>query len=228
MSIPKINFESKETILKSFDEIAKKIGKEIQLQINDVSYRLVDFEFYPFAAEFPDPHTYKNDLQLEFCKFYLHASGVDITMGDGKNHCGLLIRSIVKIKGYSDLEQGSLPEQFSGPQNCATELFSNLHSLDSNQPNIIDLLDINKNNQAANLYPAQWILSTKRFGLTPKMDDPEGVYLNLPLRYIAILDKTTGFKQKTSGIDTIVGEKLKSGDLTVEDAFQILGYNKNV
>lgn len=108
MPIPKINFESKETILKSFDEIANKIGKDIQLQINDVYYCLVDFEFYPHTVpseKFPDPHTYQNKLQLEFCKLYLHASGFDITLGDGENYCGLLIRSIVRIKGASDLEQ---------------------------------------------------------------------------------------------------------------------------
>ena len=59
MSLPKINFQSKESILQSFGEIAETIGKEIQLQVNDAYYRLVDFEFYPYAKEFPDPHKKK-------------------------------------------------------------------------------------------------------------------------------------------------------------------------
>lgn len=228
MPIPKINFQSKASILKSFDEIAEKFGKEIQLQINDAYYRLVDFEFYPFAKEFEDPHTYKNDLQLQFCVFYLHASGVDITLGDGTNHCGLLIRSIVRLPGNSGSENRSMPQQFSGPQICATEIFSNLHPLDSNKQNIISLVDHTELIPDKSNYPAVRILNTKRVGLTPKPKDPKDEYLNLPLRYIAVLEKSPDFKQSIPGIDTIVGEQLKSEKLTPEEAFEILGYNKKV
>ena len=98
MPLPKINFESQKTILQSFGLIADKVGKEIQLQINQAYYRIVDFEFYAFAEKiFPDPHTYKNDLQLQFNKLYLHASGADITLGDGKNHWSLLISHCVLL-----------------------------------------------------------------------------------------------------------------------------------
>lgn len=228
MPLPKINFESKETILQSFNDIAEKIGKEIQLQINDVYYRLVDFEFYAFGEKFPDPHTYGHKLQLEFCKFYLHASGVDVTLGDGKNYCGLLIRSIVKLYGDTGREQGFMSEQISGPQKCATEIFSNLHSFESNEQNIIALIDLNGQNQDASFYPAKKVLSTKRVGLTPKPQDPEEIYLTLPLRFIAVLDKYPSFKQNMPGIDAIVGEKLISGDLTSEEAFEILGYKKEI
>lgn len=152
MPLPKINFESKETILRSFNEIAEKIGKEIQLQINAAYYRLVDFEFYAYAEKFPDPYTYKKDLQLQFCKFYLHASGVDITLGDEKNHCGLLIRSIVKLYDGAHQENGFMSKQITGPQNCATEIFSNLHSLENNQKNTIALIDINGFNQDASFF----------------------------------------------------------------------------
>ncbi len=228
MPLPKINFESKETILESFKEVAEKIGKEIQLQINDTYYRLVDFEFYAYADKFPDPHTYKNDLQLQFCKFYLHASGVDITLGDEKSHCGLLIRSIVKLYDGAEEDKGFMSQQITGPQNCATEIFSNLHSLDSDPKNIIALIDINGLNQDACFYPAIKVISTKRVGLTSKPDDPENYYLNLPLRYITILRNFPNFKLKIPGIDIIVGEKLKSGELTSEDAFDILGYNKKI
>ena len=226
MPLPKINFQSKTSILKSSDEIAEKIGKEIQLQINDAHYRLVDFEFYPFAKELEDPHTYKNDLQLEFCKFYLHASGVDITLGDGTNHCGLLIRSIVRLPDGSGSEGRSVPQQFSGPQICATEIFSNLYPLNSDKQNNIALVDRSENITGQSNYPAIRILHTKRVGLTPKSKDPDNEYLNLPLRYIAILKKSPDFKQNIPGIDTIVGEQIKSKELTPEEAFEILGYNK--
>lgn len=228
MPLPKINFQSKASILKSFDEIAEKIGKEIQLQINDAYYRLVDFEFYPFGNEFKDPHTYKNDLQLQFCAFYLHASGVDITLGDGTNHCGLLIRSIVRLPDNSGSENRSIPRQFSGPQICATEIFSNLHPLDNDKQNIIALVDGTEVTSDKPNYSAERILNTKRVGLTPKPKDPKNEYLNLPLRYIAVLEKSPDFKQSIPGIDSIVGEQLKSQKLTPEEAFEILGYNKMV
>lgn len=228
MPLSQINFQSKESILQSFDDIAETIGKKIQLQINDTYYRLVDFEFYPYAKEFPDPHTYKNDLQLQFCAFYLHASGVDITLGDGTNHCGLLIRSIVRLPKDSGQEQDLIPKQFSGPQICATEIFSNLHPINSSKQNSIVLVDYSRLNHGSSFFPAEKVINTKRVGLTPKPNDSEDYYLNLPLRYIVILKKYDGFKQNIPGIDTIVGEKLKSGDLTTEEAFEILGYNKKV
>ena len=228
MPLPKINFESKETILRSFDEIADKIGKEIQLQINDAYYRLIDFEFYAYAEKFPDPHTYKNDLQLQFGKFYLHASGVDITLGDGKNYCGLLIRGIVELSVDAGPEKGFVHKATTGSQNCATEIFSNLHSLESNPNNTIRLIDIDGHNQDSCFYPAKKVLNTKRVGLTPKSDDLKSFYLDLPLRYITILQKCPSNKLKIPGIDTIVGEKLKAGELTSEEAFDILGYNKKI
>ena len=128
----------------------------------------------------------------------------------------------------SGQEQDLIPKQFSGPQICATEIFSNLHPLNSSKQNIIALNDSSGLNHSASFFPAEKVINTKRVGLTPKSDDPDGVYLNLPLRYISILKKYERFKQNIPGIDTIVGEKLKSGDLTTEEAFEILGYNKKV
>jgi len=93
-----VNFENQETILQSFDRIADKISKDINIKINNAYYRLVDFEFYTYSEVFPDPHTYKNDLQLQNGKLYLHSSGVDITFGDGMNHGGILIRSIISVR----------------------------------------------------------------------------------------------------------------------------------
>lgn len=166
MPLPRINFQSEETILKSIGEIAEKIGKEIQLRINDAYYRLVDFEFYVYAGKFRGPHTYKNVLQLQFCKLYLHASGIDITLGDGKNHCGILIRSILRLYKDSGQKQGFIPKQTSGPQNCATELFSNLHPLDSSKQNNIALVDTKDLNQGASFYPTKMVINAKRIGLT--------------------------------------------------------------
>jgi hypothetical protein len=121
----KVNFETLKSILADFDKIAEKISNEIILKINNAYYRIIEFEFYTYAEKFPDPHTYKNPLQLENCKLYLHASGIDITFGDKVNYGGILLRSIVKLQDGSGNDSGFMKQQFNGPQIVATELFTN-------------------------------------------------------------------------------------------------------
>ncbi len=89
MDFLKVNYDSQETILASFDKIADKFSRDIQLKVNDFYYRAVDIEFYTYSETIPDPHTYKHNLQMDSYKLYLHGSGIDITFGDGKNHGGI-------------------------------------------------------------------------------------------------------------------------------------------
>lgn len=227
MTLLNVNFENQETILRDFDRIADKIAKDINIKINKASYRLVDFEFYIYSAALPDPHTYKNDLQLQNGKIYLHSSGVDITFGDGINHGGILLRSIVKLYDGSEQEHGFMKQQFDGPQIVATELFSNLNPLDSPEKNEISIVDINGHNQDTCFYPAKTIIKTKRVGLTPKPTDKDDFYRNLAIRYITILPKFPKFKQNIRGIESLLGEQVIKGQISVEEAREILGYKKN-
>ena len=227
MTFLNVNFENKETILQSFDRIADKFSGVIQLKINNAYYRIVDFEFYTFSKSLPDPHTYKNDLQLENGKFYLHSSGVDITFGDGINHGGILLRSIVKLYEGSQQENGFMKRQFSGPQIVATELFSNLNSLLNSEKNEISLIDVSGHNQDACFYPAKSYIKTKRVGLTPKPTDKDDFYKNLDTRYIIILPKFPEFKQNLKGLESILGEQVINGKISTEEARDILGYKMN-
>ncbi len=226
MTFLNVNFETEATALESFDRIADKISKDINLKINDNYYRLVDFEFYTFSKAIPDPHTYKNDLQLQSGKLYLHSSGVDITFGDGENYGGILLRSVVKLYGGSEQSSGFMKRQYDGPQIVATELFSNLNSLFGSEKNEISIVDINGHNQDACFYPAKKVVKTKRVGLTPKPNDTEDYYRNLPLRYITILPKFPNFKQILKGIEGILGEQVLNEKMTIEEAQEILGYQK--
>lgn len=227
MTFLNVNFETQNTILESFDHIADKISKDINLKINNVFYRLVDFEFYSFSKALPDPHTYKNDLQLQNGKLYLHASGIDITFGDGINHGGILLRSVIKLYEGAEKENGFMKQQYDGPQVVATELFSNLNTLDSLEKNEISLIDINGHNQDACFYPAKTIIKTKRVGLTPKPTDKDDFYRNLAIRYITILPNFPKFKHVIKGIESLLGEQVINGQISVEDAREILGYKKN-
>lgn len=226
MAFLKVNYETQESILQSFDNIADKISKDIQLKINSSHYRIVDFEFYCFSEKLPDPHTYKNKLQLENCKFYLHSSGLDITCGDGFNYGGILLRSVVKLYEGAEQESGFMKKQFDGPQIVATELFSNLNPLNSNEKNEISIIDIGGHNQDSLFYPAKNIIKTKRVGLTSKSNDKEEFYKNLQLRYITVLPQFPQFKQTIKGIEEILGEKVIAGEITADEARQILGYNR--
>ena len=86
MNLPKVNFETKESVLKGIGEIADTLAEKVVLKVNDAYYRLIDFEFYVYTESkgFQDSHTYKSDLQKQRDRLYLHYSGVDITFGDGK------------------------------------------------------------------------------------------------------------------------------------------------
>lgn len=226
MTFFNVNFETEVTAIESFDRIADKISQDISLKINDTYYRLVDFEFYSFSAAMPDPHTYRHRLQLQSGKLYLHGSGVDITFGDGKNYGGILLRSVVKLYEGSDEASGFMKQQYDGPQNVATELFSNLNSVWGSEKNEISIIDVNERNQNGRFYPAKNVVKTKRFGLTPKPNDPEDYYRNLPLRYITILPQFSGFKQTLNGIEGILGEQVLTGNMTIDEAQKILGYQK--
>lgn len=227
MTFLNVNFETQETTLQSFDRIADKISKDINLKINNAYYRLVDFEFYTFSKAFPDPHTYKHNLQLQNGKLYLHSSGVDITFGDGVNYGGILLRGVIKLYDGAEKENGFMKQQYDGPQMVATELFSNLQLLDSLEKNEISLIDIDGHNQDACFFPAKTVIKTKRIGLTPKPTDKDDFYRNLAIRYITILPKFPKFKQTIKGIESILGEQVISGQISVEDARETLGYNKN-
>ena len=226
MSFLNVNFENQETILQSFDRIAHKISKDIQIKINDARYRIVDFEFYTYSDAMPDPHTYKSKHQLERGKFYLHSSGVDITFGDGVNHGGILLRGVIRLDDAAGLEAAFMKEQFDGPHKVATELFSNLHPLDSDQKNEITLVDINGHHMDSLFKLPRHILKTHRVGLTPKPTDKKGFYAFLPIRYITLLHPSS-FKHTIKGIEALLYKEVASGKMTEQDAREILGYNKS-
>lgn len=225
MDFLKVNYSSQETTLASFDKIADKLSRDKQLKINDAYYRIVDFEFYTYSETIPDPHTYKHDLQLQSYKLYLHGSGVDITFGNGNNHGGILLRSVVKLYDGADKSTGFMKKQYDGPQKVATELFSNLNSLNGTGSNEIRLIDIDGHNQDNQFFPGKSILKTSRVGLTAKKTDLSDYYLNLNLRYIIVLQSFPNFKQSVKGIEAIIRNKLTSGELNTDQALDILGYS---
>lgn len=224
MPIPQINFESRTSLLSSLDRIARKFAGDLYLDINGAAYRVVDFEFYVYAPGiFEDPHTYCHDLQQEWGRLYLHGSGLDITFGDGTNHVGMLLRSVIRLYDGAGQETGFMKQQYEGPQVVATELLSHLAPLTSGGTNTIRLVDVNGHNMDATFYPAKHLVKTKRIGLTPKSSDREDFFKNLHLRFVACVPY---FRQKIRGVEAVLEDGVKAGTLTTEEAHKILGYQK--
>lgn len=183
-----INWESRATVLQSFDHIADKIGRDIILQVNKAKYRIVDFEFYGFAKDiFEDPYTCKSDILLTQNKLYMHGTGIGIACGNGIHQGGILLRSIIKLYDGAGQETGFMKQQYSGLKAVTAEPFSNLYPLDSEASNTIQLHDIQGRNMDSLLYPAKEVIKTKRIGLKASAKNTDTYFKKLPIRYITIV-----------------------------------------
>lgn len=194
MHILQINFESKASILQSFDSIAHKIGHDIILQVNKAKYRLVEFEFYCYAKGiFEDPYTPVSDALFTSGKFYLHGDGFGISCGNGVHHGGILLKSMIKLYEGAGQETGFMKQQYSGCEAVVTELLSNLYPLDGELTNTLKLHDIRGDNMNSLFYPAKEIIKNKRVRLQATANGEADGFKNLLARYVTVVPY---FKQK--------------------------------
>jgi len=111
-------------IEKSFIEIAIQLFAQFELIVKDAVFEFCELEFYFHATQnHPDPYVHNDKMQLTNGQWYFHGSGIDITIGDGTNCGGILIRGIYNPR--SD-------EYYSGPLNVAKELFNSIGSIGVN------------------------------------------------------------------------------------------------
>lgn len=88
---------------------------------NSNLYRIAEIEFYVKYDKHIDPFTHGNKLQKTSGRWYLHPSGLDLTIGDENNFASILIRAVQKLdKGFKPINEGYTY----GPLNVLTELFS--------------------------------------------------------------------------------------------------------
>ncbi|MCA6368564.1 MAG: hypothetical protein IM618_16155 [Cytophagales bacterium] len=107
-------------IEKSFNAISEILLNQLILVSGNRKYRFTEIEFYYFnELNHADPYSHKHILQLESNCWYFHPSGLDITLGDGKNYCGILIRRIIDITNNVETY---------GPLNVVREMFKNISS----------------------------------------------------------------------------------------------------
>lgn len=87
-----------------FAAIARRLLGASRLQVAGAPHRLVEIEFYFDSEAHPDPFTHRHPEQASSGRWYFHRigasyrggsfKGLDLTLGDGIAHGGILIRSL--------------------------------------------------------------------------------------------------------------------------------------
>ena len=141
-----------------------------------------------------------------------------------KNYGGILLRSVVGLTKSKEDKSEFTKEKFQGPQVVAMEIFSNLHPLDGAKKNEITLVNAKEYIPDADFPLPVKMIKTSRVGLSKAAAKIE--FRDELLRCIALFSGQENFNYKIKGIDSLISEQYKSGNITIEDARAILGYNK--
>ncbi len=191
-------------IVPQFDQIAKDLFSNYILVVNKETYRFSEIEFYHNSPKHPDPFVHKDKQQKERGQWYFHGSGIDLTIGDGTNYGGILIRGIKRI---------SDKKYFSGPLNVAKEIFSQFGKFELQSIQ----LGLQKSTDSREL--GDDFVAAPRVGLSEKKDKD---YYDKPYRFITFIEPKHPFKEKTKVAEEF---KHKVGPLWTEALMiELFGY----
>ena len=180
-----INCSSAEAIKSSFTSIAERLFNDYQLRVNSSYYRLLDVEFYYHADNVhEDVYAHKHPTQLKRGKWYFHASGIDITFGNGKNYGGILIRAIGKVSNKGDKSKHFIEKEFHGPLTLKTEILSQFYGPFEAELNILRLVDVSHDRMPALMPEPKRIIQTKRINLNANKDNSDQNFHGAKLRYV--------------------------------------------
>lgn len=184
MDLLSIDSRSHKTVKASFDKIAHLLFNELVLQVNHALYRFVDIEFYYYNERtHKDVYAHLHEAQLKYGKWYFHGSGIDITIGDGINYGGILLRGIVKLQEESFGIKHSFEKEIHGPLKVKTEVCSHLFGVFEGKGNHLQLKNI-KDLQLSDYLIADKIIHTQRIGLNPIKDDAGQDFYGGKFRYV--------------------------------------------
>lgn len=132
-----------------FAKIAKILMNNYVIKKGEnISYEIVEIEFYLFDPGHPDVITYPRNCAAG--QWFFHQSGVDLTFASTTEQFGGIL-----IRGLRKMSDNKL---FLGPQKCVNELWDKFDAfkVDSNYP-VLVLKGIEKgNNRTPGRYP-RWI-----------------------------------------------------------------------
>lgn len=182
-----------------FFEIADIILNKTVLLVNNNKFRISEIEFYLKNENHNDQYTHCDVDQLKYGSWYFHKykngtyksgtyKGVDLTLGNQKSYCGILIRSIY------DIDNNLLIE---GPCNCVNAILK-IYNMSSviEFINLMQCLSVVDNNAGFilknysytndnNIETKENIYSGPRIGLSEKYID----FKSKPYRFLIFYDK---------------------------------------
>jgi hypothetical protein len=92
-----------------FAEIATRLLNNSDFVVDGKRYRFAELEMYYSGEAHSDLFSHREPLQLEDGRWYFHRTrgeyrggsfkGLDLTLGDGKSHFGILMRTVVAADG---------------------------------------------------------------------------------------------------------------------------------
>ncbi|MES2528695.1 MAG: hypothetical protein V4598_16545 [Bdellovibrionota bacterium] len=102
-----------------YPAIADVLLNQSLVEINGKDYRLMEIEFYFLPAIYKDPFVHGNKRQAENLQWYFHRKGeggysngnykgLDLTIGNGINRGGILIRAVRNVQSNEYQEGSSL------------------------------------------------------------------------------------------------------------------------
>lgn len=157
---------SPSNISASFDQIANDLFNNYIIQVNHNFYRLLEIEFYyNDLKDHKDSYTHGHKWQKRTGYWYVHGSGIDISIGNNEASGGILLRSIEKLLSPPTNKK----EQYIfGPLNVLTELISGFNNCFDPKPNVFAL--VSPANHSINLPQVQEkeIIQCGRIGLSAK------------------------------------------------------------
>jgi hypothetical protein len=165
----------------SFQAIAEGLMNGYYLRVRDKYYRIIDCEFYYYSKNHADPYVHGHQRQKESLgEWYFHGSGLDITLSNGDNYGGILIRGLVRVTNR--MSDPLRTDAIDGPLNVCTEIFKQI-----GQVNISTLEFGLEKVPFDQQFPTK-VYSCERVGLNSKDDE----YFSQPYRFITYL----GFPHK--------------------------------
>ncbi len=141
----KIDKSSKQTIVKSLDEIAKNLILQKAIVVNQSVYSIIDVECYYYHSNHPDEYAKGVNHNRPIGEFEMHRYGIDLSLG---NNQGVDFGGIL-ICGLYDLNKQNVINK----SHVVRELFNQLRQ----GSNIFELIDL----------PSPWtnVLKSKRLHL---------------------------------------------------------------
>lgn len=184
-----INKTDINSILISFQEIAKSLLQEYQITVNGSNnYRFTEIEFYLNCPSHRDPYPHLDDRQLEMGQWYFHDSGIDLTFGSNGGHGGILIRSIRKS------QDGTF---FNGPWVVRRELLKHLTNAANGQLSIkVQPISEEKSEEPVKIY------TSPRIGLADERDiNSDKKFYSANYRFVIFKEVTTNRSRKSGLIE---------------------------